>query len=299
MTNEERDLIQGFVQRACGGPPALTAGSVPATTSPSLPPIDREADALIGDLFTRYPDARYRITQMAFIQEHALAEAQNQISQLQWQIQNLRQQQAAAPPPQTSPWGAAAAAPAASSGGLFGGLFGGRAQAAPPPPQPQYAPPPQPQYMPPPQPQYAPGYQPGMFQQRGSGFLGSALTTAAGVAGGMVAGNALMNLFSGNHGGGFGGGGFGGGGFGGGFGAPGAVEYVPVAPAAASPWAAPATDGYDAGGLPKDPGGWSGQDQSSGWSTPQDAGPQDSGWQDASADPSGSDGGGWTDVDNS
>ncbi len=35
-----------------------------------------------------------------------------------------------------------------------------------------------------------------MFQRSGSGFLGSALTTAAGVAGGMVAGNALMNLFS-------------------------------------------------------------------------------------------------------
>ena len=49
-----------------------------------------------------------------------------------------------------------------------------------------------------------------MFQQRGgSGFLGSALTTAAGVAGGMVVGNALMGAFSGNHGGG--GGLFGGG----------------------------------------------------------------------------------------
>jgi uncharacterized protein len=56
-----------------------------------------------------------------------------------------------------------------------------------------------------------------MFQRSGSGFLGSALTTAAGVAGGVVAGNALMDLFSG-HGGGGGGGLFGGGGGGGGFG---------------------------------------------------------------------------------
>ena len=39
----------------------------------------------------------------------------------------------------------------------------------------------------------------------GSGFLGSALTTAAGVAGGVVAGNVLMDMFSG-HGGGMGGG---------------------------------------------------------------------------------------------
>ncbi len=52
-----------------------------------------------------------------------------------------------------------------------------------------------------------------MFQRSGSGFLGSALTTAAGVAGGLVAGNALMSLFSGSHGCG--------GGFGGGYGAPG------------------------------------------------------------------------------
>ena len=63
---------------------------------------------------------------------------------------------------------------------------------------------------PPPPPQYAPSYQPGMFQRSGSGFLGSALTTAAGVAGGLVAGNALMNLFSGSHSGGGFGGGFGG-----------------------------------------------------------------------------------------
>ncbi|MBE7620275.1 DUF2076 family protein, partial [Komagataeibacter sp. FXV2] len=58
----------------------------------------------------------------------------------------------------------------------------------------------------PPQPVYPPGMQPGMFPQRGSGFLGSALTTAAGVAGGMMMGNALTGLFSGHHdmGGGFG-----------------------------------------------------------------------------------------------
>ena len=36
-----------------------------------------------------------------------------------------------------------------------------------------------------------------MFQRSGSGFLGSALTTAAGVAGGLVVGNALMNAFGG------------------------------------------------------------------------------------------------------
>ena len=182
MNAAERDLITSFVQRV-GGAPAGGAfgGAVPATQPPG-PPMDREADALLADLFARYPEARYRITQLAFVQEHAMAEAQNVISQLQYQLQQAQQaaqaaQQQAAQPAAPSPWGAAAqSAPAY----------------APRQATPQYAP--QPGYAPPP-PQYAPGYAPGMFQQSGgSGFLGSALTTAAGVAGGMVAGNALMNL---------------------------------------------------------------------------------------------------------
>src|SRR5690349_6876042 len=38
-------------------------------------------------------------------------------------------------------------------------------------------------------------------QRAGSGFLGTAVTTAAGVAGGMLLGNMLMNAFSGHQGG--------------------------------------------------------------------------------------------------
>ncbi len=228
MTNEERDIIAQFIARVSGAQkmaqPAF-GGSVPATVQPPLPPVDREADALIGTLFQQYPEVRYRLTQLAFVQEHGLVEAQNRIQRLEWELQQAQQavqqaQQAAQQAAQQRP---------AQGGGIFGGLFGGRSQAAPPPPQPgqvwgQGAPQPgyqQPAYQQaPPQQQYAPNYQAGMFQQRGgSGFLGSALTTAAGVAGGMVAGNALMGLFSG-HNGGAPGSGFGG--------APGG-----------SPWAAP------------------------------------------------------------
>ncbi len=298
MTNEERDLITRFIQRV-GGAPASTGGSVPATT-PALPPIDREADALIADLFTRYPEARYRLTQTAFVQEHALVEAQNQINQLQWQVQQLRQAapQSGAP----SPWGAAGqqsaqpAQPQPAQQGMFGRLFGG--SSPPPQPQPQYQQPQQPQYAPPP-PQYPPNYQPGMFQRQGSGFLGSALTTAAGVAGGMVAGNALMNLFSGGHGGG----GFGAGGFGaGGFGSPSAVEYVPVEPVG-GPWAGgPSADPFDAGGAPKDPagwadnttGGWQDANQGGGWQDPNQG---SGGWQDVSSDNTADSG--WTDSGSS
>ncbi len=199
MTNEERDLIARFIARVAGAPQGgaflgAPGGSVPQS-QPALPPVDRDADAFIAQQFQQYPEARYRITQTALVQEAAFAEAQNRIRRLEWELQQTQQamQQAAQQAPQQSK-------------GFFGGLFGGG--------QPQQ----QggfgragngQQFQPtsaPPQPQYPPNYQPGMFQGGGgSGFLGSALTTAAGVAGGMVVGNALMNAFSG-HGGGGGGG---------------------------------------------------------------------------------------------
>jgi len=200
MTNEERGIITSFIERISGARPAGSlTGSVPSVAT-ALPPMDPEADSHIAGLFNQYPEARYRLTQTAFVQEHALAEAQTRIQKLEYDLQQARAQLQTAQP--------------APSRGFLGGLFGGGQTQAPPPPQyqPQYQ---QPQYQAPPQPAYAPSYQPGMFQRGGgSGFLGSALTTAAGVAGGMVAGNALMNLFSEHHGGegGFGGGGFEGGG---------------------------------------------------------------------------------------
>jgi hypothetical protein len=208
MTNEERDIISQFVARIGGAPAPLgaaagaAAGSVPATTTAPLPPVDRDADALIGQLFQRYPEATYRMTQLAFVQEQGLIQAQSRIAQMDAELQRTRQalQQAQQQPqPQQQQ----------SGGGFFSSLFGGgRPQAAPPPnpgpwggqqaaPAPGYAPPP-PGYAPPP-PQYASGYQPGMFQRSGSGFLGSALTTAAGVAGGLVAGNLLTNMLTGGH----------------------------------------------------------------------------------------------------
>lgn len=208
MTNEERDIISQFIARV-GGAPApsgFAAGSVPATQSAPLPPVDREADTLIGQLFQRYPEAAYRMTQLAFVQEQGLIQAQSRIARMEAELNQARQALQQAQQQQSQPQG----------GGFFSNLFGGgRSQASPPPnpgpwgsqqaaPPRGYAPPPQgyaappPGYVPPP-PQYAPGYQPGMFQSGGSGFLGSALTTAAGVAGGMVVGNMLTNMFTGGH----------------------------------------------------------------------------------------------------
>lgn len=187
MTNEERDLIEKFFARV-GGVPQGGFASVPGT-QPSLPPVDPQADQLIAQEFQKYPEARYRVTQMAVVQEVALVQAQNRIQQLQAQLQQAQQALQAAQQQGASQ----------RSGGFLGGLFGGGQSA-----QPQSAPPPgwggSAQQMPPPmQAQPMPyGARPSMFQG-GSGFLGSALTTATGVAGGMLAANALTGLFSGHH----------------------------------------------------------------------------------------------------
>jgi hypothetical protein len=283
MTNEERDLITRFIERV-GGAGAQRggfAGSAPAgaPNQAPLPPVDKDADALIADLFNAYPEARYRITQMAFVQEHALVEAQNRINRLQWELQQAHQAaQSPAGQPQGSPWGAGQPQ---QSRGFFSNLFGGGGpQPAPPPQQPQYAPPP---------PQYPPNFNPGMFQQaQGSGFLGGALRTAAGVAGGVLAAEALTSMFSGHHGGGL---------FGGEAQAaemPGGAEYVPVEPAA-SPWGGPSgTDPYDVGGAPKDDGGYDkfggpGVTDNTPWQSPDQSGS----WDDHSGDPGGDPG--WDD----
>lgn len=281
MTNEERDIISRFVARV-GGSPEQGFGAPPAGSQvPALPAVDPDADRFISDQFSQHPEARYRITQMAFVQEAALAEAQNRIRRLEWELQQARSQQQGQGQPQGG----------APSRGFFGSLFGGGQQQAGQAPggfqgQPQgYGRPPgygQQQYQSPPQPQYPPGYQPGMLQQRsggGSGFLGSALTTAAGVAGGMVAGNALMGLFSGHEGGGFGGGG----------GHETVNETInnygtdPSAAGGADPWAGAGTTDTT-GGFPQDQGAL---DQGSGF----DQGGVDSGGFDQGS----SDQGGWGD----
>jgi hypothetical protein len=178
MTDEERRIITGYVERVSGAAQAAPArpaspwgnfGGQQPQAQP-LPPVDREADALIADLFNRYPEARYRITQTAFVQEHALVEMQNRIQQLEWEVENARAQGQAQP----------------QRSGLLGGLFGGGQQQRPMPVRPR------------PQPQYPQGYDPGAMQrQGGSGFLGTAMMTAVGVAGGLLLGNALMSAFSG------------------------------------------------------------------------------------------------------
>ena len=205
MNSEERDIIARFVQRVAGAP---SGGSVPATGGqplPPLPPLDPEADQHLSTLFGQYPEARYRMTQFAFAQEHALEAAGQRIQQLEQQMQARQPVQ----PGQMQ--GQGQGQPSGFFSRLFGGPPQGQSQGAPyaqpyqgqqgfggPPPG--Y--PPQQGY---PQQGYAqqggPGFGGGLGGMRGgSGFLGSALTTAAGVAGGVMAANALEGLFSGREG---------------------------------------------------------------------------------------------------
>lgn len=206
MTPEERNLISGLFDRLRNVNPGQK---------------DREAEQLIQQSTAAQPDSPYLLVQTLLVQEHALNNAQVRIQQLEKQVA-----QAAAQPASSGSQGG-------GGGGFLSGLFGHHSA-----PTPQAAPtaPPAtggnipPQQLPP-NPAYAQSVPPypstvGMAPSAGGGFLKSALTTAAGVAGGAVLFQGIENLL-GHHsgpfgamggGGGFFGGGGGGGGFGGGYG---------------------------------------------------------------------------------
>lgn len=158
---------------------------------------DPDAERFIADKLKTQPYAPYAMAQALYVQEEAMKSLNDQLEQLRAENERLQQG-------------------AGGSGGFLSSLFGGGARQQQPgadqfargpqggPGQPQGGPWGG-------QPQGGPGggYAPqqggpwGGAQQPqaagGGGFLRGALTTAAGVAGGMVVGNALMNAFSGGH----------------------------------------------------------------------------------------------------
>ena len=95
MTNEERDIITQFIGRVGGtqapGQPSFGGGSVPATTAPSLPPIDPEADRLIAEQFARYPEARYRLTQPGVYSGACAGRGTELDQRLEWEQQQAQQ----------------------------------------------------------------------------------------------------------------------------------------------------------------------------------------------------------------
>jgi hypothetical protein len=171
---------------------------------------DADAERFINDKLRSQPYAPYAMAQALYVQEEALKSLNQQLEQAKAENEHLQQQ-----------------AQSSQSGGFLSSIFGGGQQRPQPP---QFSRPDEQRgYGQPGYPQGGPqqggpwgGGQPGGYapqaqggaqgapwggqpQQQaapaGGGFLRGALTTAAGVAGGMVVGNALMNAFSGSGGG--------------------------------------------------------------------------------------------------
>ncbi|WP_448188267.1 DUF2076 domain-containing protein [Azospirillum sp. sgz301742] len=196
MTPEERNLLDDLFQRL-----RQAEGQ----------PRDPDAERFIRETIQAQPAAPYYMAQSLLVQEHALTAAQQRIADLERQLKDAQQQR-----PQTG-----------GVGSFLGNALGlGRRDEPRPAPQPA----PQPMAQPaspwgapapvayPPQPQQAPGggfrgpwgggapgnyAAPGGFAPQGGGFapqggggsfMGGALQTAAGVAGGMLAANAISSL---------------------------------------------------------------------------------------------------------
>jgi hypothetical protein len=192
MNSEEQTLIDGLFSRL-------------QQAETDSAPRDAQAEARIKEHLTRQPAAGYFMTQAILVQEAAIKSLDEQNKQLTQQVQQLQAELQSAK--------AQTAAPA-SSGGFLSSIFGGASrdpqpaptQSAAPsnggwrepgrpsfnsqPPQQNFgAPAAQQNFGAPPQQNYAPQ------QPAGSGFLGGALKTAAGVAGGVMLAQGISSLF--------------------------------------------------------------------------------------------------------
>jgi len=192
MNTEEQTLIDGLFTKL-------------KQAETDSAPRDAQAEALIKEHLTRQPAAPYYMAQAILVQEVALKQMEAQNRQRDEQIQQLQAELARVKAQPAAP---------AQSGGFLSSIFGGGSRD----PQPQQpassfsrpaSPPPSsaggwrdgpaspPPYSPPPQGNYG---QPQPQQQApaapfGSGFLGGALKTAAGVAGGVMLAEGISSLF--------------------------------------------------------------------------------------------------------
>jgi hypothetical protein len=188
MNSEEQTLIDGLFSRL-------------QQAETDSAPRDAQAEARIKEHLTRQPAAGYFMTQAILVQEAAIKSLDAQNKQLTQQVQQLQAELQSAK--------AQTVAPAPSGGGFLSSIFGGSsreapAQSAPPsnggwrePGRPSFnAQPPQQGFAaPPPQQNYAPQQQ---APAAGSSFLGGALKTAAGVAGGVMLAQGISSLFHSN-----------------------------------------------------------------------------------------------------
>lgn len=176
MNSEEQTLIDGLFSRL-------------QQAETDSAPRDAQAEARIKEHMARQPAVGYYMTQSILVQEHALQSLDAQNKQQAQQIQQLQDELQRAKATQPAP---------ASGGGFLSSIFGGGSRDPQPAPsnsgggwrepaRPAFGQPaPQQNYQPPQAPVAAPA---------GSGFLGGAMKTAAGVAGGVLLAEGISSLF--------------------------------------------------------------------------------------------------------
>ena len=176
MNSEEQTLIDGLFSRL-------------QQAETDSAPRDAQAEARIKEHMARQPAVGYYMTQSILVQEHALQSLDAQNKQQAQQIQQLQDELQRAKATQPAP---------ASGGGFLSSIFGGGSREPQPAPsnsgggwrepaRPAFGQPaPQQNYQPPQAPVAAPA---------GSGFLGGARKTAAGVAGGVLLAEGISSLF--------------------------------------------------------------------------------------------------------
>ncbi|MDD1962672.1 DUF2076 domain-containing protein [Pseudomonas sp. 39004] len=188
MNTEEQTLIDSLF------------GRIKQAEDPSQPR-DAQAQACIEEHLRQQPAAPYYMAQAILVQEAALKRLDEQNKQLEAELKQARAQAEASR--------AGSNAPSNSGGGFLSSIFGSGGRSAPPAVQPQRPSAPvsagggwrEPS---------APGFnqQPAQQQQQGFGaaparggassFLGGAMQTAAGVAGGMLLAQGISSLFNHN-----------------------------------------------------------------------------------------------------
>ena len=176
MNSEEQTLIDGLFSRL-------------QQAETDSAPRDAQAEARIKEHMARQPAVGYYMTQSILVQEHALQSLDAQNKQQAQQIQQLQDELQRAKATQPAP---------ASGGGFLSSIFGGGSRDPQPAPSNSgggWREPARPSFnQPAPQQNYQPAQAPAAAPA-GSGFLGGAMKTAAGVAGGVLLAEGISSLF--------------------------------------------------------------------------------------------------------
>ena len=187
MNTEEQTLIDGLF------------GRIRQAEDPSQPR-DAQAQACIEQHLRQQPAAPYYMAQAILVQEAAIKRLDEQNKQLEAELKQARAQAEAAQ--------AGTGAPGSGGGGFLSSIFGSGGRNAAPAVQPQrpsappaasgggWREPSAPGFGQPQAPQ--PGYGAAPARSGASSFLGGAMQTAAGVAGGVLLAQGISSLFNHN-----------------------------------------------------------------------------------------------------